>query len=269
LAGVRKIFLIIHNDAVPARSPFRWFESLVDWAVASCCARIITVSQACARQIETARPVFKNVLVIANGLDLGRKGRYTLEEKRQKLKIEPTAKVIGTIGNLESRKGHAYLLRAFVEVKKKCPEARLIVVGSTDSPEAAAVLALVKQLKLESSVTLTGYLDNAWEYVECFDLFVYPSVAFESFGFALLEAMRFAKPIVAAATGGIPEVVGEAGILVEPRQAGQLADAIIALLGDPACANLLAEKGAARLGALFSVERMADQYYALTGRRGE
>ena len=92
-----------------------------------------------------------------------------------------------------------------------------------------------------------------------FDVFLLPSLR-EGFGLVLLEAMSRRLPIVASRVGAIPEIVidGETGILVEPRNADQLARAMSRLLEDRALRKYMGLLGAARLEEHFSVERMVD-----------
>jgi glycosyltransferase involved in cell wall biosynthesis len=89
-----------------------------------------------------------------------------------------------------------------------------------------------------------------------FDLYVLPSV-FESFGIAAVEAMGAGLPVIASDVGGLPEVVGDAGVLVPPRDPAALAAALDRLLADPAERRRLGEAGRVRAGR-FTPEAMAE-----------
>ena len=80
----------------------------------------------------------------------------------------------------------------------------------------------------------------------------------EGLGTSLLDAMAAARPVVATTAGGIPEVVvdGETGLLVPPRDAHRLAEAVIALLSSPAECERMGRAGLARVQERFSAERM-------------
>jgi glycosyltransferase involved in cell wall biosynthesis len=101
-----------------------------------------------------------------------------------------------------------------------------------------------------------------FELMSVSDVFVCPSL-WESFGMILLEAMACKTPIVATKVASIPEVVGECGVLVEPRNPRALADGIRRLLDDKKNAKKLAQKAYSRLAQNFTVERMTDDYIKL------
>lgn len=267
LARVKKVFLIIHNDALTPRFPFRLWEILIDKIISNACTEIISVSNSCARQIEITRYFNRRIKVIYNGILPERKDYLSLEEKRKILGIDSTWKVIGDIGDYEERKGHEYLIKAFVEVKKAFSKVKLLIIGSAAFPYAKVLERLIKELNLEEDVRLTGYLANAWEYIECFDVLVLPSVSFESFGMVLLEAMLYKKAVIGTSVGGIPEVIGDAGNIVPSRDSSQLAERIIHLLSHPELAREFEEKGFNRLHANFTSSRMAREYYDLAKGR--
>ena len=104
------------------------------------------------------------------------------------------------------------------------------------------------------------------------DLYVHPALM-EGFGIAVLEAMAMSKPVVATATGGLPEIVqdGETGIVVLPGDPDALAQSVSELLQDSARCRQLAEGGRTRVATHFAVESMMDQlvsgYGTLLGRR--
>ena len=86
-------------------------------------------------------------------------------------------------------------------------------------------------------------------------------IAAESFGFAVLEAMSLGRPVVAAATGGLREVIEDErnGLLVPPKDSGSLAEAMIRVLRDPGLTARLGAAGKER-AAVFSFERMMSGY---------
>jgi len=153
------------------------------------------------------------------------------EESLRKLGLSELKekKIILFLGRLVPYKGVEYLLAAFPEVKKKIPEAYLLIVG--DGPlkektlEAAEGMGDVKVLGRQE--------DNSSYYAAC-DVFALPSVTRqEAFGISLLEAMASEKACVTTDISGMPEVVGHAGVLVPPKDAKALASALVELLEDP------------------------------------
>jgi glycosyltransferase involved in cell wall biosynthesis len=117
----------------------------------------------------------------------------------------------------------------------------------------------VRKLNLHDDVILLGYVNDTtlhWLYQNCF-AFVYPSF-FEGFGMPVLEAMSLGAAVITSNTTSIPEIVGEAGILVDPSQDEQIAHAMDDLAGDEERLTDL-RHAAFKQAALFSWTRAADQ----------
>jgi glycosyltransferase involved in cell wall biosynthesis len=115
----------------------------------------------------------------------------------------------------------------------------------------------IRELHLEKHVILTGFRTDVLALLKGFDVFVMSSVT-EGLGTSLLDAMAAARPIVATTAGGIPEVVidGETGLLVPPRDAHRMAEAIVALLGNSEERARMGRAGLTRVRERFSAERM-------------
>jgi glycosyltransferase involved in cell wall biosynthesis len=118
----------------------------------------------------------------------------------------------------------------------------------------------IKELHLEKHVLLPGFRADVLSFIRSFDVFVMSSL-FEGLGTSLLDAMALSKATVASDTGGIPEVVshGQTGLLVPPRDAGELASAITALLKDPARRERMGAAGLERVKRLFSADAMVEK----------
>ncbi len=119
-------------------------------------------------------------------------------------------------------------------------------------------------------MVLGGFRPDVLAVLKGLDVFVMSSVT-EGLGTSLLDAMAAARPIVATRTGGIPEVVidGETGLLVPPRDAKALAEAILRMLKDRPGRERAAQAGFARVRERFSADRMVEQtlevYAAVAG----
>jgi len=109
-----------------------------------------------------------------------------------------------------------------------------------------------------------GRRDSAIPYLAAADLVVHPSLR-ESFGIAVMEAMSLSKAIVATRTGGIPEVVGDAGLLVEPAAPEALADAIRRLLQEPDLRSELARRAAEEIARRYSPGALRGAYFEALG----
>ena len=130
--------------------------------------------------------------------------------------------------------------------------ATLTVVGRpVVASYTSALLRFVDELGLRDAVTFTGPLSDR-ELVGAMaasDVFVLTS-RHEGFGVPVLEAMTLGLPVVANAAGALPEIVGDAGVLVDATDPYATADAVAELVADPARCRALAEAGRERLGAL-------------------
>ena len=170
--------------------------------------------------------------VIPNGIDFP---RFNARHPRLEQLSDGRPTVL-FVGRLEKRKGLKFLLRAWPMVLERQPDARLVVVGRGRPLEGYRRFA-ARQGWSASDVLFAGYVpaEDLPRYYQSCDVFCAPNTGQESFGIVLLEAMAAGAPIVASDIPGYRDVVsdGEQGLLVEPKNAGALADAICRLLGNP------------------------------------
>jgi glycosyltransferase involved in cell wall biosynthesis len=142
-------------------------------------------------------------------------------------------------------KGLRYLLEAVADIRRK-REIRVVVIGT---PKKDGVIErLIADLSLGDTVRFTGriaYEEFARYYAEA-TMAVIPSL-YEGFGMPAGEAMACGVPVISTTGGALPEVVGDAGILVPPGDAAVLRNAITALLNDPEGRGRLGEAGLARV----------------------
>ncbi len=151
------------------------------------------------------------------------------------------------IGTLEPRKNIQTLLSAFSLLKKQTRLPHKLVIAGAKGWLWAEILAAIERLDLVDDVMLPGYLPLEEEplWYNGAELFVYPSL-YEGFGFPPLEAMACGTPVITSNSSSLPEVVGDCGMLVDPANADQLAEAIRALLESPATREELARRGLER-----------------------
>jgi glycosyltransferase involved in cell wall biosynthesis len=149
------------------------------------------------------------------------------------------------VGRLIPIKGHIVLLRAFAEAKAELPDLELDVAGR--GPLEPALRAVAHELGIADSVHFLGHVSPIQGAIERAQVVVVPSMG-EGFGMVALESMERARPVVAAAIGGLGELVqhGETGLLVPPGEAAPLRDAIIRLAGDPELARSMGAAGRQR-----------------------
>lgn len=155
---------------------------------------------------------------------------------------------ICTVGTVEPRKNMSTLVEAVRILRDRNQLRHQLLIAGTPGWKNSDTYASVERCGLtEREVKFLGHVpdeDLSLLYSGA-ALFVFPS-RYEGFGLPLLEAMASAAPVVAANTSSIPEVVGEAAIMVSPDRPEEFAEAIARVTGDPALSRALSEKGLKR-----------------------
>jgi glycosyltransferase involved in cell wall biosynthesis len=236
-----------------------WMNGQIDHFIAISHA----VEQAMIRRNQAPR---QRITVVPNGIhppDLNELPPPA--EMRRQLKINDDIPLIVSIARLEAEKDIATLVAAMANVVVEIPTARCVIVG--DGQLRHALEKQIDQAGLQSSVTLLGYRSDALAILNAADLFVLPSLA-EPFGLAILEAMSLAKPVIATRAGGPVEIVeeGRTGLLVPPRQASAMGNAILELLRDPNKMTALGRAGLKRFLHRFTSAQMASGVAAVYRR---
>ena len=193
--------------------------------------RVIAVSRHTSSEIIRRGVNNGKLLVVPNGIDL--KEYSNLPDTkgfREEFCIKPDEKIILAIGRIVPEKGFQFLLRAMPEVLTKVRGCRLFVVGS-DMGYRRFLETEVRRLNLKQCVTFLGHVseEKRLEALATCSMVVVPSTC-EPFSLVALEAMAAGKPLIATNAGGIPDVVGDSGILVDPRNVEQIAESVIRLL---------------------------------------
>jgi len=170
--------------------------------------------------------------------------------------------LVVAVSRLHRQKGLRYLLRAVPLIREEVPAVKLVVAGGGTLESRLA--SEVRRLRIGESVALLGERKDAREVMAAADVFVLPSL-WEGLPYVLVEAAALGKPIVATDIDGVREVVrsGETGVLVPPRDPGQLAAALILLLRDRDLAGKLGERARRDIPPVFSLERMVRETEAL------
>lgn len=171
-----------------------------------------------------------------------------------------TPLVIGMVGRLNAWKGQGLLLQAVRELLDRgpgLPPFELRIVGSAYRGQEHYETGLreqVQRLRLDGLVRFQGFVDDMRAIWPAIDIAVVPSTQPEPFGRVAIEAMACAKPVVAAAHGGLRDIVddGRSGLLFEPGSAPALATALGRLLGDATLRRTMGEAGRRRQCQLFS-----------------
>ena len=214
--------------------------------------QVVTVSESSkndiAKDFEVTR---ENIAVVYNGVDT--------EIFRPLPQIERTSETIMTTTSSDSPlKGLTFLLKAVAELTEEFQNLHLNILGRVNDGGTAA--RLIKELKLDTKVSFFSDISTS-EIVELYAkaaCAVVPSL-YEGFGFPAGEAMACEVPVVSTNGGALPEVVGEAGLIVEAGDHGALAKSIAYLLRNPDLRGEYGKKGRNRMIQKFSWYRCAKQ----------
>jgi phosphatidylinositol alpha-1,6-mannosyltransferase len=174
-------------------------------------------------------------------------------------------KIILTVGRLVERKGQDKVIEALPAILEKIPNALYVIVG--DGPEKEKLQVLSSKLQVENNILFTGEIseEKKTAFYQLCDVFVMiprqigPDV--EGFGTVYLEANQFGKPVVAGRSGGVAEAVvdGATGLVVDPENINQIAEAVIKVLTDESLGKKLGEQGRERVEKEFGWEKQVEK----------
>lgn len=161
------------------------------------------------------------------------------------------------VGTLQPRKNIGRLVEAYIRLRQAgVTTARLVVVGRA-TWQGSAIQRLAAATPYGADIVFPGYLPDATVaalYARC-EAFVYPSI-YEGFGLPVLEAMACGAPVVTSTCSSLPEVAGDAALLVDPSSVEAIASALARVLGEPELRADLRRRGLRR-AAHFSWRRAA------------
>ena len=219
--------------------------------------RVLTVSQASKEDILRYLHVpAEKVEVIYNALDERLAAPPTSEDiARVRERFQLTSPFLLYSGNIKPHKNIDRLIEAFAILHGRgVTNAKLLILGDEIS-KYPNLRRMVHRFQLHQHVRFLGFVPDATlaALYRLADLFVFPSL-YEGFGLPPLEAMAAGTPVITSNVSSLPEVVGDAAILIDPTDAGAIADAMARVLGDAALRAELIRRGHERV-KMFSWER--------------
>jgi glycosyltransferase involved in cell wall biosynthesis len=178
-------------------------------------------------------------------------------ELRAELGVAPETPLVGIVGRLVPIKAHELFFEAARRIHQRLPEAQFLVVG--DGERRAQLVALVERLGLTEHVRFLGWRRDLRRVYADLDLVVLSSRN-EGSPVVLIEALAAARPVVATAVGGVPEVVvdGETGLTVPSQDPDALAEASLRLLREPDLGARLGAAGRRHVYPRYDSSRLVD-----------
>jgi glycosyltransferase involved in cell wall biosynthesis len=259
-SGRVKIIVSRRVDFAPRSGAFnRWKYSWPD--------RIVAISEAIASVMRNYGVPDDRLSVVHSATDSSRFNLPPLP--REELGVPEDAMLLGNVAALVGHKDHATLLEATSIASRDLPKLRVLIAGEGElRPQLEERIG---RLGLENIVRLLGQRSDVPRLLRTFDAFALSSEQ-EGLGTSILDAMVCGLPIVATASGGIPEMVRheETGLLSLPHDSSALAVNIVRVFSDRDLALRLAEKARAMVDAQYCVDAMVEGnirvYEELLGR---
>ena len=239
-----------------------WEGRVSEWlnrVTARWCSAVVGVSKNVARYLtEDVGVAPAKVVAIYNCVDVS----AFRQDPRER---HATGNVIGSIARLNPEKDHETLLHAFRLVRRRRPDARLLLAGA--GPERDRLERLASSLGIAQAVEFLGHVSDVRTVHRRLDVYVQSSHV-EGMPVAVLEALAAGLPVVAARVGGNEEAVidGVGGVLVPPRSPELLAAAIERVLGDRDAARKMGEAGQRHVRDVFGADAMVEATAALIER---
>ena len=210
------------------------------------CERIITISEDERREyLNREIGDEKKVITIYNGIDID-KFPGDGKQVRRELGLAQQVPLVGFVARLEEVKGPHLFVEAAMRIKAAAPQTHFLVIG-----DGAMKEALLQKAQRMPHLHIMGYREDIADCLAALDLLLIPSLN-DGFNLVAVEAMASSKPIVATAVGGLPEVIGDGGILVRSGDTGRMAKEAIKLLNSPGLRKSMGAKGRKRAETLFS-----------------
>ncbi len=204
-------------------------------------------------------------IVIGNGFDLDQfaKSPTSRRSVRERFGVADTDILIGNIGRDDIAKGRTYLIDAFAAVLTWIPQARLMLVGRGMSDTNPELRRLLVSSSVASRVILVGEYSPSSELYPAMDILCSSSVA-EGFPNVIAEAMCCEVPCVATDVGNTRELLDGVGVVVPPRSAACLAEALAAVCREGREAwDERGARGRSRISERYSLDRVVDEYAQL------
>ena len=223
--------------------------------------RIITISEFSKAEIfKYLNYPLENIDIVYPAVDHSLYHPTNSKEILKQFNISDKDMVILYVGSETPRQNVPDLIMAFNKLKEQLPNVKLVKIGESQSSDARQnLLKLIKNHDLNDDVIFVGYVAESEmpEWYSAADLLVYPC-EYAGFGLPPLEAMACGTPVITSNTTSLPEVVGKAGIMLDPHDNERLADEMYRVLNSQKLSNNMTKIGLER-AKIFDWELSAQQ----------
>jgi glycosyltransferase involved in cell wall biosynthesis len=233
------------------------------WLYTKATTHIVTTGEALRHQLHRENGyALHKMTSIRTGIDLAKFHPLDKTAMRNELKVEdrPT---LGVLATLRDWKGHRDLLDAWVLLRTRFPDWRLIFIG--DGPEFERLQARIAELSLGDSVRMVGNQERVTEWLATLDILALPSYGAEGVPQGIMQGMACGLPVVSTTVGAINEAVQEdlTGHMVPPREPKAFADALASLMSDAGKRASMGEAGLDYARNNFGIDIMLDKMEAV------
>jgi glycosyltransferase involved in cell wall biosynthesis len=222
--------------------------------------RVLAVSEAARKEIaDLCKIDGGKIVVVRHGISRSFSPDGDRSGPPAALKLKVGSGYILYVGTLEPGKNIPRIIEAYSIVRKRTGTERALVIAGRTGWLHDDIFRAVKRLGLDKEIVFTGYVSKGDlpSLYRGADLFVFPSL-YEGFGLPVLEAMACGTPVVTSNTSSLPEVAGDAALLVDPENVEEIAGAMERVLTDQDLRAELSRRGRER-ARLFTWERCAQE----------
>jgi glycosyltransferase involved in cell wall biosynthesis len=241
----------------------RLVRKMYGWLLRLFSTKVVCISDATKLFILTEQPTLaEKTIVVWNGIVRDVPVDLTKSAKlRNDICLQNNECLVTLVGRINRWKGQVLLVEAATILEAQgIRNVKYLIVGSPPSGQEhflSTLIAQVEKSPAAGKIIILPFTSDVWTVWDASDVVIIPSTEPEPFGLVALEAMISKKPVIAANHGGLPEIVidEETGLLVEPGNAEQLAEAILRLAHNADERTAFGKQGFRRAENLFSLEK--------------
>lgn len=234
---------------------------LVAWMTKALADRLVCCSRTVAEQFGRS----SKAVAIYPGISTDH-SRGDGEAFRTRFGLEGARPLVAVVGHVCAARGQDTAVRALAALRRRHPQAQLVIAGAAPRPSdeayAASVGALARELGVEGSIAFAGFVDRTADVYAAADVVVNPARFNEPFGRVAPEALVAGRPVVASAVGAIPEVLrdGRDALLIPPDDPQALAGAVGRLVEDPALSERMVAEGGHSVRERFAEQQGVEAF---------